>query len=63
MMLTAAFGTAAPEGSVTVPSIVPAFPKDWERAEFVNVRSNTVTATAPSTLFIILSIGMWARDA
>jgi hypothetical protein len=32
-MVTVAFATAAPDGSSTVPSMVPALPRDWQSAE------------------------------
>ena len=53
-------GTAAPEGSSTVPSIVPALPSDWPNADAVKQREIRPRTATARILFIGFSIGIAA---
>src|SRR5271165_6800451 len=53
-MVTAALTTEAPEGSITVPWMVPALPSDWPRIGLEPATANAANAQTPRILFILL---------
>src|SRR3954453_19062558 len=54
---TLAPATTAPEGSVTVPSIVPAFPSDWAKRDGLEQRH--VTSAQMANVFMLR---VWAGE-
>src|ERR1039458_7565098 len=56
-MVTEALVTAAPAGSTTLPSMVPAFPSDWPNAGCTTTAKARRRSSAPTArVFFILSV-------